>query len=35
MRFSFGPPMDNMQQGLDRLERMLGGKSEPAKRRAK
>ena len=23
MRFSFGPPLDNMQQGLDRLERML------------
>jgi aspartate/methionine/tyrosine aminotransferase len=23
MRFSFGPPMDNMNQGLDRLERML------------
>jgi aspartate/methionine/tyrosine aminotransferase len=24
MRFSFGPPLDNMQQGLDRLARMLG-----------
>jgi len=23
MRFSFGPPMDNMQMGLDRLEEML------------
>ncbi len=23
MRFSFGPPMDNMQAGLDRLEQML------------
>ena len=23
MRFSFGPPMDNMEMGLDRLERML------------
>jgi len=25
MRFSFGPPMDNMQAGLDRLEAMLRG----------
>jgi aspartate/methionine/tyrosine aminotransferase len=25
MRFSFGPPMDNMQAGLDRLEQMLRG----------
>lgn len=25
MRFSFGPPLANMQQGLDRLERMLQG----------
>ena len=25
MRFSFGPPMDNMVMGLDRLERMLAG----------
>jgi hypothetical protein len=25
MRFSFGPPMDNMVQGLDRLEAMLKG----------
>lgn len=25
MRFSFGPPMDNMIQGLDRLEAMLKG----------
>ena len=24
MRFSFGPPMDNMVLGLDRLEAMLG-----------
>lgn len=24
MRFSFGPPMDNLQLGLDRLEAMLG-----------
>ncbi len=24
MRFSFGPPMDNMVMGLERLERMLG-----------
>ncbi|MEZ5990656.1 MAG: pyridoxal phosphate-dependent aminotransferase [Planctomycetota bacterium] len=24
MRFSFGPPLDNMQMGLDRLEEMLG-----------
>ena len=23
MRFSFGPPMDNVVMGLDRLERML------------
>jgi aspartate/methionine/tyrosine aminotransferase len=23
MRFSFGPPMDNLQMGLDRLEKML------------
>ena len=30
MRFSFGPPQDNMQQGLDRLEQMLarGGKAK-------
>ncbi|HUR28834.1 MAG TPA: pyridoxal phosphate-dependent aminotransferase, partial [Planctomycetota bacterium] len=35
MRFSFGPPMDNMQQGLDRLERMLGGASRTSKRRSK
>lgn len=26
MRFSFGPPMENMTQGLDRLERMLHAK---------
>jgi aspartate/methionine/tyrosine aminotransferase len=25
MRFSFGPPLDNMTLGLDRLEEMLGG----------
>ncbi len=25
MRFSFGPPMDNLRMGLDRLEVMLGG----------
>lgn len=25
MRFSFGPPMDNIQLGLDRLEAMLAG----------
>lgn len=25
MRFSFGPPMDNMVAGLDRLEAMLRG----------
>jgi aspartate/methionine/tyrosine aminotransferase len=25
MRFSFGPPMDNMTVGLERLERMLAG----------
>ncbi len=24
MRFSFGPPMDNMLAGLDRLAQMLG-----------
>jgi len=24
MRFSFGPPMDNMQKGLDRLKQMVG-----------
>jgi aspartate/methionine/tyrosine aminotransferase len=26
MRFSFGPPMDNMVMGLDRLEAMLAGR---------
>jgi aspartate/methionine/tyrosine aminotransferase len=30
MRFSFGPPMDNMRQGLDRLEEMLGAATDPA-----
>jgi DNA-binding transcriptional MocR family regulator len=25
MRFSFGPPMDNMVMGLDRLEAMIRG----------
>ena len=25
VRFSFGPPMDNMRMGLTRLEEMLGG----------
>jgi aspartate/methionine/tyrosine aminotransferase len=37
MRFSFGPPIDNVRMGLDRLEAMLrearGGKSRPAKSR--
>ena len=27
MRFSFGPPMDNVVLGLDRLAEMLGGSS--------
>jgi len=31
MRFSFGPPMENVVLGLDRLEAMLRGK--PARRR--
>ena len=31
MRFSFGPPMENVVLGLDRLEQMLRGK--PARRR--
>ena len=32
MRFSFGPTMDNMNQGLDRLERMLAGGRTSSKR---
>jgi len=35
MRFSFGPPMDNMVQGLDRLERMLTQARRPQKLRSK
>jgi len=35
MRFSFGPPLDNMQLGLDRLERMLGETTKPAARAKK
>ena len=27
MRFSFGPPMDNVEMGLDRIAEMLGKKS--------
>ncbi len=33
MRFSFGPPMDNMLAGLGRLEDMLGQSSKPARRK--
>jgi aspartate/methionine/tyrosine aminotransferase len=29
MRFSFGPPIDNVRMGLDRLEDMLAGKAAP------
>jgi aspartate/methionine/tyrosine aminotransferase len=35
MRFSFGPPMDNMVAGLDRLERMLGSGRSAAKRKTR
>jgi len=27
MRFSFGPPIDNLEMGLDRLERMIADAS--------
>ncbi|MEI6129254.1 MAG: pyridoxal phosphate-dependent aminotransferase [Planctomycetota bacterium] len=33
MRFSFGPSMDNMQQGLDRLAQMLGKHEKPQRKR--
>ena len=33
MRFSFGPPIDNLAQGLDRLEKMLDGARASATRR--
>jgi hypothetical protein len=35
MRFSFGPPMDNLRMGLERLERMLGEADGARKRRAR
>ena len=31
MRFSFGPPIDNMRMGLSRLERMLGARAHSLK----
>ena len=32
MRFSFGPPMDNLKLGLDRLEEMVSAARGPARR---
>jgi hypothetical protein len=35
MRFSFGPPIDDLRLGLDRLEAMLGEAAKPKARSRK